>query len=161
MQPEQNPASPCIPMWTVSSILFNGVSGVGIPNANVVELWLNGALVLGALAFFPPEFRVMVFIGGCRRSFSFCFGGSLTRKDAFGGILDARWWDGKWKSQRCVSGSAKNHTFLFGIFYFLQTVGDARGSTFDHSARIRPAIPSLQVLISWFSTTPYKDLSQV
>ena len=45
-------------MWTVSSILFNGVSGVGIPNANVVELWPNGALVLGALAFFPPEFRV-------------------------------------------------------------------------------------------------------
>jgi hypothetical protein len=53
------------------------------------------------------------------------------------------------------------YTFLFEDFCFLQMLGDPRATTFDHSARIRPAIPGLQVLISWFSTTSYKDLSQV
>ena len=34
---------------------------------------------------------------------------------------------------------------------FLRMFGDARGSTFDHSARIRPAIPGFPVLISRIS----------
>ena len=44
---------------------------------------------------------------------------------------------------------AVKSTFLFGTFCFLEMFGDARGSTFDHSARIRPAIPGLQVVESW------------
>ena len=41
-------------------------------------------------------------------------------------------------------------TFLFGIICFLQAVGDGRGSTFDHSARIRPAFtgPYIEVFRS-------------
>ena len=53
------------------------------------------------------------------------------------------------------------YTFLIEVLYFLKMVDDDRGSTFNHSARIRPALPGLQVLISRFSAASYKDLSQV
>ena len=61
---------------------------------------------------------------------------------------------------RCSTFCVK-YNFLIEVMYFLKTVGDGRGSTFDHSARIRPALPGLQVVISRFSAASYKDLSQV
>ena len=42
--------------------------------------------------------------------------------------------------------ACKSLPSYLGPFAFLEMFGDARGSTFDHSMRIRPAIPSLQVL---------------
>ena len=54
-------------------------------------------------------------------------------------------------SERCPVGLCQKFTFLFWSFHFLRMFGDARGSTFDHSARIRPAIPGFPVLISRIS----------
>lgn len=53
------------------------------------------------------------------------------------------------------------YTFLFWTFFFSQIVGDARGPTFDHSARNEPAIPGFPVLISRFSASSYKGWSRV
>ena len=111
-------------VWLMSSTP-NGICGVNIPYAILVELWLGRALVLGTLrshlercafwmcellkldsccdfcwSFFsakvPGKVKLVV-VGGCRGTFSSCHTGSCTQKDTFGGILYRQRWKGEWK----------------------------------------------------------------
>ena len=116
-----------------------------IPDVYVVELWLNGALMLGdfklrslfwwyrsfeyrnltpvaisARAFFLSEFRVRQSLCSVKRALSLCFVGSFDRKGGFGGISCKMMGGGVTLVTRDVvcraPGSAKNRTFLFGVF---------------------------------------------
>ena len=61
--------------------------------------------------------------------------------------------DGRGVKESCCRHSLPPEcTFLFEIFFFLRSIGDVRSSTFDHSARLEPAIPGFLVLISRISS---------